>query len=415
MQRIGPEEIEALRRRINLSIERSMRDKAPPIKTAQQVPAPRAKPRPKDLTIEGTECDGPFGRFLLQERSYASASRHGNFPIERLGSASAEWIAAISRQEIAAVDPSRWVFLDTETTGLAGGTGTCAFLVGVGAIEDGEFRVRLYFMRDYDEEPAMLAALAEHLARYEAVVTYNGKSFDIPLLETRYRLKRQRCPFTRMGHLDLLPCTRRIWRERMPDCRLGTLESRILGFDREGDIPGALIPQRYFEYLRSRRPAPLAPVFLHNALDIVSLACLAWETMAIYARPEEAPLRHGQDMLGLARWLRNSGDEASARRLYRKAMLAGLPPASLLDCLWEAAHLERRAGNHQAKVELLRDLSRSGSTVYRTDALEALAKHYEHRERDFSQALDLTREAQQSAPSAELDHREARLLRRIAK
>ncbi len=414
MHRIGREDIEALRRKINLSLERSPRNPAPLVRTAQQIPVPNQAVPTVGVGIEGEEPEGPLGRFLLQEHVYANDSQHGIFPIHRLQTARSHWISAVSRDEIRPVDPRRWVFLDTETTGLAGGTGTCAFLIGVGAIDDEGFRTKLFFMRDYDEEPAMLAALAEHLSRHDAVITYNGKAFDIPLLETRYLLKRQRSPFARMGHLDLLHYARRLWRERMPDCRLGTLESRVLGFEREGDIPGALIPQCYFEFLRTRRGAALAPVFQHNALDIVSLACLARETMAIYANPDEAPLRHGQDMLGLARWLRFSGEDQKALRLYRRAIAAGLPAASLFDCLWEAAHLERRAGNHDAKLEFLRDLSEASRT-HRAEALEALAKHYEHMEKDFVQALDLTRKAQQCAPSPELDHREARLLRRIAK
>lgn len=411
MDRLGRLDIEKLRRRINLSIRRGMRDPAPPIRTAQQVAVPERTAGSEG--IEGEERETPMGRYLLQERVYANGSRHGDFPIDRLREASPQWIAAASNRELDPVHPSRWVFLDTETTGLAGGTGTCAFLVGVGALEDAGFRVKLYFMRDYDEEPAMLAALAEHLARYDAVVTYNGKAFDVPLLETRYLLKRQRSPFARMGHLDLLHCARRLWRERMPNCRLGTLESRILGFERNGDIPGALIPQRYFEFLRSRRASGLAPVFRHNALDIVSLACLASRTMAIYASPDEPPLRHGQDLLGLARWLRNAGDEGRALQTYRRAIRAGLPPVSLCSCLWEAAQLQRRAGNHPAKVALLRDLSRA-CKANRVDAFVALAKHYEHIEKDFVQALELTREAQRLGPSDELDHREARLVRKVA-
>ncbi len=411
MQRIGHKDIEQLRRRLNLSIDRN--GTSQPVRTAQQIPPHRKAVTDSHLDIKGRECEGQLGRFLLQERVYANESKHGRYPIERLRATSSQRINDVSNGEIQPVDPRRWVFLDTETTGLAGGTGTCAFLVGIGAIDDHGLRVNLYFMRDYDEESAMLAALAEELSRFDAVVTYNGKAFDIPLLETRYLLKRQRNPFSRMGHLDLLHCTRRLWRERMPNCRLGTLESDILGVERTGDIPGALIPQRYFEFLRSRRGAALAPVFHHNALDVVSLACLTARTMEIYANPG-GTLQHGPDMLGLARWFRGSGEDGKALRLYRKAIHAGLAPTNLHNCLWETAQLERRIGNHDAKVELLRELAQV-SPRHRAEALEALAKHYEHIDRDFMQALDLTRAAQRHAPSADLDHREARLLRRIAK
>ena len=267
-------------------------------------------------------------------------------------------------------------------------------------------------MRDYDEEPAMLHALAECLADYDALVTYNGKSFDAPLLETRYRLKRQANPLARMCHVDLLHPARRLWSERMPNCRLGTLESEVLGVERQGDVPGALIPQRYFDYVRSGRASLLKPVFHHNVLDIVSLACLASVVLPVYAAPHKATLRHGQDMLGLARWLSKLGERKPALDLYRRAIQAGLPSSQLFRSLWESAHLERRTGNSAAQVQLLRDLSRVAN-IYRAAAFEELAKHYEHREKDFGRALEMTRSAQRFAPSEELSHRERRLLRRM--
>ncbi len=413
MRRIGSKDFEALRRRLNRSVAGNLGSPAPPLQPTVQARPTGSAVTEQNFGIKGEVSTGALGSFLLQERLYSHEHRHGRFPIARLWETSPDWISHISDGGIQATEPRRWVFLDTETTGLAGGTGTCAFLVGIGTIDDTGLRVRLYFMRDYDEEPAMLAGLAEHLSRFNTVITYNGKAFDIPLLETRYILKRQRSPFSAMDHLDLLHCARRLWRERMPDCRLATLESGVLGFERQGDIPGALIPQRYFEFLRSRRGATLDPVFHHNALDIVTLACLTSRTMEIYANPDGA-LRHGLDMLGLARWLCASGRHGKAVRLYRKAIHAGLPRDILCRCLWETAELERRIGNHDAKVELLHDLSQVSRT-YRARAFEALAKHYEHREKDFIRALDLTREAQQYAPSPDLAHREARLLRRAAR
>ena len=413
MQHVARHDIESLRRRINSFVGAEPTGSDRPVRTASHV-QPRDRPStPSKIGIDGEVYENTLGRFLLQEHIYANSRMHGSFPVERLQSVSGEWIKGISQGGVGVVDPNRWVFLDTETTGIAGGTGTCAFLVGVGAIEDDGFRVKLYFMRDYDEEAAMLSALAEHLSRYEVLITYNGKAFDCPLLETRYRMKRQRNPLKGMGHVDLLHGARRLWRDRMPNCRLGTLESEILGVKRDGDIPGSQIPQRYFDFLRTRWGAGLQPVFRHNVLDIVSLACLGSVILSIFAEPEKAALRHGQDILGLARWLSSTGDDRLALRLYRKAIQAGLPTSGLFPCLWESAKLERRAGNHLAKVKLLRDLSRASSD-YRPVALEALAKHYEHCERDLVHALELTRTAQRHVPSEKLSHREKRLLRKIA-
>src|SRR5579859_3798690 len=177
-------------------------------------------------------------------------------------------------------ETSRLMFLDTETTGLAGGTGTCAFLIGVGAVEGSQFVVRQYFLRDYPEEKAMLA-LADALENYEGLVTFNGKTFDIPLLETRYALARMESPFARLLHLDLLHPARRLWKLRLESCALGHLETEVLGIHRQGDVDGSEIPGIYFDYLRTGDSRGLQPVFYHNALDIISLAALTVEMAGV--------------------------------------------------------------------------------------------------------------------------------------
>lgn len=413
MQAITQSEIERLRQRI-----RAIEARAP--KPARRVASEdrHVGTRPANgnapFAIQGTVCDTPFGQFLRQEHTHPNEALHGSARIETLQGVSANWLEDISNGEARAADPRRWAFLDTETTGLAGGTGTCAFLVGIGSIEASGFRVRLFFMRDFDEEQAMLHGVAECLASHDALVTYNGSSFDIPLLETRYRLKRQSSPFDRLGHVDLLHAARRVWSERMRNCKLGTLESEILGVQRTGDVPGALIPQRYFEYLRSGNAAGLREVFHHNVVDIVSLACLSAVLMPAYSNPGEAALRHGQDLLGLARWLRNQGNHESALELYRKAIHAGLPASGLFPGLWESAQIERRLGNHEAQLQLLQDLARVAN-AYRADAFVELAKYFEHRVKDYERALEMTRNAQSHAPSAQLDHRERRLLRKAGR
>ena len=406
---------EALRRRLKKALGRESAGPAPAIREGSQRSAPKTAAPPVP-DIGGQEIENELGRFIMQEHLFPYSRMHGRFPIQRLGAMSPEWVRDISQGELSPAASERWAFLDTETTGLAGGTGTHAFLVGVGSIENQGFRVRLFFMRDFDEEAAMLKALAQHLSRYEVVLTYNGKTFDAPLLETRFRMQRQRNPLAEMGHVDLLHPARRLWSERMSNCRLGTLESEILGFKRRGDVPGFLIPQRYFEFLRTRRGAGLKPVFFHNVRDIVSLACLGSVVMSSYSDPVKAPLRHGRDLMGLARWLARTRRDEVALRLYRSAIQAGLPPSCLAPCLLGAAKIERRLRNPGAQVELLRDLLQIPEVchLHRVEALEALAKHYEHIERDYARALDHTRAAQRHAPSESLSHRENRLLRKIA-
>ncbi len=411
MRRITESEIDSLRRRLQLpGGQAASSSPRPARREGRAVPGAAA-----DWGIEGREQVTKLGSFLLQERFYASDRSHGNLPISCLQGmpCDAGAVHAIGASAARSADAKRWAFLDTETTGLAGGTGTCAFLVGVGTIEDGGFRVKLHFMRDFDEEHAMLEALARRLDAHDTVVTFNGKTFDVPLLETRYRLKRLRSPFGGMQHLDLLHPARKLWKERLGSCRLARLESAVLGFERKGDIPGALIPQRYFDYLRSRDGSRLGAVFHHNALDIVSLACLSSVLLTMLAAPGRAKLHHGRDILGLARWLGQLGQEAQALGLYRKAVQAGLPRKDLFAALWETARLERRAGRYEQQARLLRDLARA-SPRHRAAAFVELAKHYEHRRKDYTRALQMTRSAQRHAPAPELCHRERRILRKLS-
>ncbi len=408
MQRITQGDIDALRRRMQLQDQRPVGSPPEPQGVGRAPPVAAL-----DQGIQGTEQVTPLGRFLLQEHFYPNERSHGSVQIGCLQDLPCDAMHDIGGEHMRSTDARRWVFLDTETTGLAGGTGTCAFLVGIGMIEDRGFRVQLYFMRDFDEEHAMLDALAQTLAQYDTVITFNGKVFDVPLLETRYRLKRQRNPFHSMDHVDLLHPARRLWKERLGSCRLTNLESHVLGVERQGDIPGALIPQCYFDYLRSGDASKLAAVFHHNVLDIVSLACINSVLLAVLAAPDRAGLRHGQDIRGLARWLNKLGKEGQALALYRAAIRSGLPRRDLFAALWETAQIERRAGRHDEQVQLLRDLARV-SAMHRAAAFVELAKHYEHRLKDYALALKMTRNAQRHAPSEELCHRERRILRKLS-
>jgi hypothetical protein len=364
--------------------------------------------------LDGQVMENQWGSYFLSERFYPGHERHGNFDVSTLADLPGELLSGISRDQIPPHDPSRWAFLDTETTGLAGGTGTCAFLVGVGTIEDGGFRVRLFFMRDYDEEAAMLAALADFLQWYDVLVTYNGKSYDVPLLETRYRLARKPFPFERMHHLDLLHGARQLWKLRMESCKLTLLEYEILGFIREGDLPGEMIPYYYFEYLRTRQAFRLAPLFHHNVMDIVTLACLTGVVLPAFAAPAEADLHHGQDILGLARWLKRGRANHDANELYRRAIDAGLPDDNLFRAQWERALIEKKQGRRDEMIRICRDLAEVRNE-HRIPALEELAKHYEHHEKDLHQALGFTIQALDHEPSDELEHRRDRLQRKLGK
>ena len=286
-------------------------------------------------------------------------------------------------------DPTRLVFLDTETTGLAGGTGTCAFLIGIGNVEGMKFVVRQFFLRDYPEEKAMLEALAETLEACEGIVTFNGKTFDVPLLETRYALARMKSPLDRLVHFDALHPARRLWKLRLESCKLTDLEDAILGINREGDVPGSEIPAIYFDYLRSGDARGLQPVFYHNALDVVSLAALTVELARALGEGRAEALGSPLDLFSLSRILGTAGSKDKSISTCRQALAGGLPlPVESLALKHLAAEFKRKR-QHESAIELWLELSRREPPLA-VEALEELAIHSEHHLRDLRQALEFT-------------------------
>ncbi len=373
----------------------------------QQTPAPASRSSVEDL-LTGQVVETPHGTHFETEKWHEAHTSHGSVAIRDLHALPEDLLAPISHGEITEAHPTRWAFLDTETTGLAGGSGTYAFLVGIGSIEEEGFRVRQFFMRDYGEEASQLHAVSEYLKRFDVLVTYNGKSYDQPLLETRFRMCRARHPFGRMEHLDLLFGARRMWKRRMENCRLTHLEREVLGVEREGDVPGALIPYIYFEYVRTQRAMRLVPVFHHNVMDIVSLACLTAIVPEAYRNPETIPVRHGADLLGIARWLKEVGKPEQAISLLQRAVTIGLPDHLLFPALLETALLHKKREDHASALAGFQELVDCKNPC-RLQALEELAKHYEHRERNYAKALEITCAALECAETPELRHREKRL------
>ena len=374
-------------------------------------------PKPKapvfiENLVAGQVVETAHGRHFETEKLHPIDSRHGSMEIATLLELPEDLLSTLSNGAIAGSHPTRWAFLDTETTGLAGGTGTYAFLVGVGSIDAAGFRVRQFFMRDHGEETSQLHALAEHLASFDVLITYNGKSYDQPLLETRFRMCRARHPFARMEHLDLLYGARRLWKLRMESCRLTHLETQILGIEREGDIPGSLIPYIYFEWVRTGRAAQLLPVFHHNVMDIVSLACLTAIVPEAHRAPERLSLRHGSDYLGLARWMQQAGRLTEALALFQRAFSLGLPDALLFRTMLDIGLLHKKQANEPAALSMFTEISESPNPC-RLRAYEELAKYYEHRERNYAMALEMATSARKEEDTEETRHREDRLRMRL--
>jgi uncharacterized protein len=289
-----------------------------------------------------------------------------------------------------AADPEQWLFLDTETTGLAGGTGTYAFLVGIAWWDAGGLEVEQFFMREHSEEHSLLTALAERMAERRVLVTFNGKTFDWPLLETRFRMTRAIRPPAPRAHLDFLHPARNLWRLRLGSVRLPELEKYVLGWNRGADVMSELIPEIYFNFLRGGDPDPLVPVFLHNQMDLRGLAALAGRVVGLLADAETK----GQDafeLYGVSRICERRGEAGRARRLYERTIGAELPAEADRTARRSLARLAKREGNFGQARELWEGML--GNSKEGIEAYEQLAIYYEHRAREPKQAAAIVRKA----------------------
>ena len=397
---------------------------------ADRTPAVRKQPpaRERDVhhLVPGSVLSGPLGACFVAEYDLALDHRHGDEALGGFFEVTDRGLGCLARAvEPLDIDRESIVFLDTETTGLAGGTGTFVFMVGLAYVRGERLLVRQYFMRDHAEEPAMLAALSQILSRHEAVVTFNGKSFDVPLLLTRYTANRQRPSVPTEIHLDLLHPSRRFWREQLESCTLGTLERAVLGHSRTSDVPSWMIPDLYFRYLRGGDPRSMVTVFEHNLHDVLSLVALTCRLGRLLDGPtvtisaESGPSVF--ELFAAARIYEDLGllEEAYAR--YEQALAAKRDIAVRARVASRLAALCKRAGRHERAVQLWRRLATLGLTG--CEPFVELAKHYEHRLRDYDAAIGaveealavaeiqaLRRQPGAVAERAALEHRLARLL-----
>jgi uncharacterized protein YprB with RNaseH-like and TPR domain len=341
-----------------------------------------------DLVLCGSELETSRGTCYLVERRFPISHRHGTIPLGAGRGLSPRTLALLARAMSVPVSGlNAALFLDTETTGLAGGTGTYAFLVGMGFFQDDAFLVRQYFMRDYEEEAALLEAVAGLAGRFELVVTFNGKSFDLPLLESRYAMSRRPAPLGRLVHLDLLHPSRRLWRQRLDNCRLTSLETH-LGHQRAQDVPSWVIPSLYFSFVRGGDPLPIAQVFEHNVQDLLSLACLVARLGALL----EDPLRSGEDaeeVFQVGRLLEEAGRLEEAAAAYTYAWERAADGSHGQAAALQLAALHKRNGRAELAAPIWSTLAAAGS-AHAVYACVELAKHFEHRLGDHASALEHT-------------------------
>jgi uncharacterized protein YprB with RNaseH-like and TPR domain len=372
----------------------------------------RALPSPAEA-LPGREMATPLGAFQLIENAYPLAFVHGAQPLSSWPASDPLTALRLIRQPAAAdLELRSMAFVDIETTGLAGGTGTLAFLVGAGICQGEQFVLRQYFLRDPGEEEAMLSQLVDDLASASGWVTFNGGAFDMPILETRLTLNRQRGRLGQRPHLDLLPVARRLYRRRLPSCALGDLERHVLGLVREqDDVPGALIPEMYVEFLRSGQTDDMRRVIYHNAMDILSMVTLGAHLVELFATPlpapasapaavdlpdavpapAEPPRQPPETVLRLAYWHEDRGRLAEAETAYRLALAGELDVEDLRQGLTRWAALLKRQDRRAEAAPVWEQLAAFSTDD--PDPFVELAKYYEWHAPDFDQAVAWTERA----------------------
>jgi len=401
---------------------------------ARDLPLPRSRMRyPIEQIVPGRIQETLYGNVYVIEKWYPADLPHGTSALGLAAPlcATARWA---NEHRLADVSAETLAFLDTETTGLAGGTGTYAFMIGVGryngtpAHTGTSFQLAQFFMRDPAEETALLAALTEFLAPCRALVTFNGKGFDVPLLTARYiatRLASDRTasPLHAVAHLDLLQLARWLWRDRLSSRALGSVEEHILGVSRtEQDVPSWMIPELYFDFLRTGDARPLKNIFYHNAMDVLSMAALLNHIAALLDNPLCADAR-GMDLVAIGRRFEALGQTDTARQLYRQGIAGSLLNRERSRTIERLSFIQKRCGDLPSAVELWCQAAQDGE-IY---ACVELSKFYEHKARDYREAARWAQQAidrvsrpdahhlGQTPGLADLQHRMARLQHKLTK
>jgi len=362
------------------------------------LPQPKTDSHSVESVVAGSFSSTPRGDVFVAEQAFLSDYQYGSGSI--LSSLPLSLISQWANDSnISSLPVSKFAFLDTETSGLSGGTGTYAFLVGVARFMEDKFVLQQFFMRDPAEEPALLEALASFLAPCEALVTFNGKAFDAPLLTTRYSLHQIPVPYKGYSHLDLLPLARRLWRDRLESRALKYLEEHVLGLTRSSDeVPGYEIPWLYFDYLRTGDARPLAGVFYHNAMDVIAMAALLTHMNEMIQNPFEGKVEHGLDFIALGRLFEDLGHFEDAARLFERGLESGLGESDFGVAVKRLSILQKRRGDFEEAIRLWEKAAKEGHIYAHIE----MAKYHEHKQRNVKAALKWTKSARRQVERADL-------------
>ena len=337
---------------------------------------------PIQTTLSGDFILNSFGETFLHTENFAKDYLHGDVTLSTpVGITTlARWAKTPQLEPLFSRD---LIFLDTETTGLSGGTGTFIFLVGIGFQTDEGFQVKQFFLRNPAEETAFLSALDESVSGFQGLVTFNGKSFDIPILRTRYTLNGFSSPFSGKNHIDLLPLARRLWKYRLSNRNLSVLETEILKMDRSNEeIPGWMVPEMYIDYCRNGDSRPLKGVFYHNAMDIISLAGLLIKISSLLDSEKLEVLNEGVDIMAVGKLFESLGDDSEAKTFFETALQKPMEVSHRMLAEKSYALLCKRNGKWDLSIPIWKNLAASGDW----DSCVELAKYYEHTLGDYSEA-----------------------------
>ena len=342
--------------------------------------------------VSGKFISTPFGDSFVRENYFPQDYRCGEVELFQIFQSSAKTISSLARDDrLKDIDINKTVFLDTETTGLAGGAGTYIFLIGAGYFEGDQFCVRQYFMRDFNEERALLSAVNELLSKYEAIVSYNGKTFDVPLIQSRFIMSGMKLNLKNPGHFDLLYPARRLWKRRLENCSLSTVERDILGVIREDDVPGYLVPEIYFRYLKTKDARALKQVFEHNLQDILSLVALV-SRMCFLVEDPLNNTEYGMDIFSIAKMFDEERRYEQSTRYYTEALKHNLAEEETLEILRLVSFAHKRQGKWEEAEKIWEEIiERSREFIYYP--YEELAKYYEHHLKDYQKAEIIVEEA----------------------
>jgi len=361
------------------------------LKSGSEVKAPqRIKKATLSETLGAETLQNEFGQVVIVKNSYLYGYMHG--VVNFANACSNEMIHRAGHVIGQPNNLKNLLFLDTETTGLSGGTGTLAFLIGVARFDDEGLKLTQFIIEDPSEEAAMLLEIANFTQDVEAVVTFNGKSFDMPLLRSRYILNRLPIHFTNWGHLDLLHLSRRIWKQRLPSRSLKDLEQEILLIPRsENEVPGWMIPEIYFDYLRSGDASQLSNVIYHNSMDIISLAALYILISDLLSENLVSGNIHDLDKYAIGLVYENIGGTEQAKTIYDHCLMSkSLSSIKLREIEWRLSLIYKKELNWQKATPLWEGSGNAGDYY---SCLE-LAKYFEHIEKNPQLALVWTKKAE---------------------